>query len=334
MNCKICHSDAVSRVGSIQGYRKGTYFAVFECQVCESSTVDPCESDDKLYEAIYENVARVPGYSRYHLLAQELHHVRDPLTYIANTEECYWAIIKTLSEKVSDKSQSRICEVGCGQGYLTYSLVRAGFNSTGVDISAKAIALARTHYGNHYFCGRINDFIRTNDRPDIIVATELIEHLEQPVEFVLNMLDALNHDGILALTTPNKLVHAGVIWDTELPPVHLWWFSKGGLVAIAKELSCKIDFVDFTEFYRKNPQYRLRNQSTVKERMPVFDHQYQLIQSTPAGGKLRSLKRTLREILPPSLVRKVKRLRAGGDHASEVSDSTSGTIGAVFTKSA
>jgi SAM-dependent methyltransferase len=330
MSCSICHSDRLTNVGEVQGYRQGSSFAVFECEACETSVVEPRRSDDKLYDAIYRNVSRVPGYSRYHFLAEELLHAHDPLTRIADTEDSYHAIVKTLNERVSDKSQTKICEVGCGQGYLTYSLVKAGFDCTGVDISANAVALARQRYGDHYFCGTVQDFCELNAKPDIVVATELIEHLEDPVQFVLTLLSALGEHGIIVLTTPNKPPLCRLIWDTELPPVHLWWFTKTGLAAIAKQVNCNISFVDFTDFYKTNPQYQLLDRRT--DRMPVFDQSYELLPSTPIDRRSGIMARHIKRLLPNFMVRMVQRVLAGDRYGGAIGNANSHTIAAIFAR--
>jgi SAM-dependent methyltransferase len=270
----------------------------------------------------------VPGYARYHTLANRLVHARDPLDYISNAEDCYYGIIETLRERVVKKAETKICEVGCGQGYLTYALVRGGFNCTGVDISKNAVALAKQRFGDNYFCGDVNDFIATYGKPRVIVAAELIEHLPNPLQFISDMLSALGEEGFVVVTTPNKVRHVGVIWDTELPPVHLWWFTKRSLTAIARQLSCNIDFVDFTPFYRKNP---LPRQIRTGARLPIFNEQYELIQFSPKERKLGRLRRQLREILPRSITEKIQRLRAGGEHR-RVDDANSSIIAAIFSK--
>jgi SAM-dependent methyltransferase len=330
MLCDICHSNSLTSLGHIQGYREGTRFTIFECAECETSVVDPRRTDNKLYNAIYGNVARTPGYSRYHSLADELLQARDPLKYIADTEECYYAIVKTLNERVLDKSRTKICEVGCGQGYLTYSLLKSGFDCTGVDISENAVALARQRYGDHYFCGNVNDFCNLNGKLDIVVATELIEHLENPVQFIRALFSALGEHGIIVLTTPNKPPRSRQIWDTELPPVHLWWFTRTGLAAMAKQLHCDIDYVDFTDFYKANPHYRLLDAN--RDRMPIFNQGYELIRPNPVERRFGAAKRRIKRMLPNSMIRKIQQLRAGNNYGGVIDNAHSQTIGAIFTR--
>lgn len=330
MICIICESDALNDIGSIQGYRENTYYTVFECSECAASFVEPFKSDDKLYEAIYRNVARVPGYARYAALADELLRRRDPITHIARADECYFAVVKSLQARYPCKSGVRICEVGCGQGYLTYALNRAGYNAVGVDISSKAIDLAKRRYGNHYFCGSVDEFVESNDKLNAILATELIEHLENPVRFVENMLMALTDGGSLILTTPNKLMSSTEIWDTELPPVHLSWLSKNSMQRLAERVDCNIEFVDFTQFYESSDGYQLTNQVAVKQRHPVFNEQYELIHFAANQRFSRWIRQKAKQSLPLPVTRAVQRVCAGGGYRSRSNDE-SGSIGAILT---
>ena len=56
----------------------------------------PTESDERIYEAIYNNVAIIPGYARYLHYARQVLLENDPLHYLMNCEECYWGIANTL----------------------------------------------------------------------------------------------------------------------------------------------------------------------------------------------------------------------------------------------
>jgi SAM-dependent methyltransferase len=333
MLCPICDSNALTFCGQIQGYRLKSYFNIFECANCGSSHADPRVVDERIYDAIYNNLSKVPGYSRYHNLATRILRERDPLNYIANIEECYFAVRKSLMEKVADKSRTTILEVGCGQGYLTYALARAGFDIIGVDISERAIDLARKRYGNYYYCGSLKAVVEKScKRPQFIVATELIEHLTDPVLFVSEMLELLGSGGSLILTTPNKLPAGGRIWDTELPPVHLWWLTKNGLIEIAKKLDCEISVVDLKDFYRTHIRYRRIDDGMMFRREPVLNEDYELIQPVPDELLFASMKRKLKEVLPTSFVANIQRMRAGYANYNIVDDETAGTLCVTYAR--
>ena len=334
MRCVICNAGTLKALGEIVGYQAGRTFLVFECAICKTGVVDPCQSDDKLYDAIYRNVATVPGYSRYHYLAEELLLTSEPLDTISRVEDSYYAVIKTLAERVRDKARTKICEVGCGQGYLTYSLVKSGYDCTGIDIAAKAVDLARKRYGNYYFCGTISDFGAHCAKPDIVIATELIEHLEDPVQFLRSMMDTLGETGVVILTTPHKPGRNQEIWDTELPPVHLWWFTKSGMTAMAKQIGCRIDFVDLTNFYDANPDYYRLSDRPCEDREPVFNDQYEIINPASRPEGYGTLGRRMKRALPNWMVRKLQRIRAGKSFCVAINDANSRSMAAIFSREA
>jgi hypothetical protein len=84
------------------------------------------------------------------------------------------------------------------------------------------------------------------------------------------------------LTTPNKTIYpANIIWNTDLPPVHLWWFSENSMRYIANKLNASVQFVDFTEYYRKKHVYcNIKIQQNIKDRKHVFSWDGKIIERT------------------------------------------------------
>ncbi|MBC7489460.1 MAG: methyltransferase domain-containing protein [Glaciimonas sp.] len=292
-------------------------------------------ADEKIYEAIYKNVEKIPGYSRYSKLAKEILKQKFPLKYIMGVEDCYYGIAKTLIDKIDDKSKPLICEVGCGQGYLTYALVNAGYNAIGLDISKKAIELAKIRYGDHYHATDLKAFIETHGRkPSYIISSELIEHLSDPVLFIGEMLDCLAPGGSLILTTPNKLPTDNQIWDTELPPVHLWHFSRRGLIGIARQLSSGIEFVNLSEFYKIHIKFRKKSDSIKRLQVSIMDENYKLIKLNEKENNNSniSLKSVVRNLLPLNLIAKIQKIRMAISGYYVCDDNTSLTLCAIFTR--
>jgi hypothetical protein len=72
------------------------------------------------------------------------------------------------------------------------------------------------------------------------------------------------------VTTPNRSVYpSDGVWLTELPPVHLWWFSERSMTQMGKHLDMTTRFVDFSAY---NARYGLIVPQTCKRlRFPVFN---------------------------------------------------------------
>jgi SAM-dependent methyltransferase len=334
--CKICGSPSIRSLGEIEGYRADTFFEVMECSVCGTNFASPAEPDEKIYEAIYKNVATVPGYSRYLRYARQVVKEKDPLHYLMNCEDCYWGITQTLlAETRGRRSENLIWEIGCGQGYLTYALVRAGFNAIGMDLSETAVASARRRYGNLFFCEEAKTFfMKTKVRPSFIILSEVIEHLPDPVLFISELMDYLKPGGAIIVTTPNKaFCPPGVIWNTEPPPVHFWWFTAKGLEAIGEKLSCRVVFAKLDEFYSENVCFRKVAGGDLYRRAPVLDNEYRVI--TPAAretvGIASILKSILKRVLPRNALRQIRIKRAALSGLVECTAATPITLCAIYS---
>jgi hypothetical protein len=45
------------------------------------------------------------------------------------------------------------------------------------------------------------------------------------------------------------------VWQNDIPPVHLWWFSEKSIEALAKSFGKKCSFIDFTPYTKKYFEY-------------------------------------------------------------------------------
>ncbi len=143
--------------------------------------------------------------------------------------------------------KAKILEVGCGLGYLTHALKTAGHDIRGLDISSSAVEAAKQTYGPYYVCADVNVFPATTDeRFDIIVMTEVVEHLEEPLAVLSSLRALLKPGGVALVSTPSKdFLPQSAVWRTDNPPVHLAWYSKTSLREMARRTQFRISFADF-----------------------------------------------------------------------------------------
>ena len=248
--CTIC-SGPLKETDTIPGYQAPATFTVLDCPQCVTMVASPTVSNAAVYEAIYSQPHAIPGYDRYQNFADEVLRRRDPLRYLASREDAYWAVAESLRRL----GARNVLEVGCGMGYLTYALSRAGYNARGIDISEAAVRAATARYGNLYTAVSAEAFAADGDaRFDAVVMTEVIEHLEHPLDVIAGALRLLNPGGHLILTTPNRSYFPpGERWATDLPPVHLWWYSESSLARMAERLGCTLELVDFSRYSSRYP---------------------------------------------------------------------------------
>jgi len=117
----------------------------------------------------------------------------------------YWAV-KTSLSKIKKAKDKNIIEVGSGLGYLTYSLFKEGYNIKGLELSPSAVNRAKDKYGESLFiCGDVCEYATGNSHSfDIIIMTEVIEHVENVPIIFSSLCDLLKSGGSLIITTPNN----------------------------------------------------------------------------------------------------------------------------------
>lgn len=100
----------------------------------------------------------------------------------------------------------RVLDVGCGNGSeLALPLARLGFQVTGIDIHAPSIEHARqlgVDVSNlNYVCGRVEEL--KSPHYDMVILSEVLEHLTEPRFLLLAAIEHLNKNGIIIVTVPN-----------------------------------------------------------------------------------------------------------------------------------
>lgn len=105
-----------------------------------------------------------------------------------------------------------ILEVGCGAGILSESLCRLGASVTAIDAAENAIEAAKYHRGNdkdlqnlQYLNAHLEDITTIGSlRFDTVVASEVIEHVNDPDKFISYCSNVLKPGGSLFISTINR----------------------------------------------------------------------------------------------------------------------------------
>jgi len=279
VNCLLCNETSKLIKENYPGYQEPQTFNIYYCSYCNTSFSLPRIETNDLYDFIYKNTDKLPGYNRYWKYANDVKNSQNPFQYLSESEEMYWAIKSVLTGLEIPKDKLRVIEIGCGLGYLTYSLIKEGYCAMGLDISQNAINEAIKNYGNNYICADVMEYADKNKKTfDVVILTEVIEHIEEPVAFLKSITDLLTERGLIILTTPNKTIFpASTVWRTDLPPVHLWWFSEKSIKYIANEINTNVEFVDYTKYYKNKPGYCNVKRQKIKEQKHIFTSNWEII---------------------------------------------------------
>jgi 2-polyprenyl-6-hydroxyphenyl methylase/3-demethylubiquinone-9 3-methyltransferase len=103
----------------------------------------------------------------------------------------------------------RILDVGCGGGLLCEPLARLGAEVVGIDPVEENIVLARAHadamgLSITYLPHAIEEVPQDLGSFDVVIASEIIEHVQDPDGFLKGCTERLKARGGLVVTTFNK----------------------------------------------------------------------------------------------------------------------------------
>lgn len=120
-----------------------------------------------------------------------------------------------------------VLDAGCGEGYGTAVLARAGAASAvGVDVSENAVARARATAGTAASFHRqdLHELAFEDDSFDVAVCFEAIEHVVDRDRVLDELRRVLAANGVLAISTPNRGVYL------RGNPYHLYEYTSAELV--------------------------------------------------------------------------------------------------------
>ena len=247
--CNICENSINLIMNNHPGYVKGTSYDIYECKVCKTrSAVGEVnlETDlNRVYDLIYNNGKKVPGYNRYFSLANNILKQEKPFEWLASQGLEYWHVRNHLL--LSSQDSDKILEIGCGFGYLTYAMKKSNYNAIGIDLSKEVIEMAQAQFGEGFSNDKIQDFIQKKEKFDLIILTEVIEHIPDPIELIMECKKILSQNGAIFITTPNRSIYTSQLaWSVEAPPVHLWWFNSTGIFSLAQRCNLKCTILSGT----------------------------------------------------------------------------------------
>lgn len=110
-----------------------------------------------------------------------------------------------LSRFPSKRHHPVIVDAGCGGGLVAEAIAQAGFAVTGIDISAPSIAVASAHappsLNLTYIVGSVYRLPFESDSVDVVIISDVLEHLSDVPAAVSEIFRVLKPNGVLVFDT-------------------------------------------------------------------------------------------------------------------------------------
>lgn len=127
---------------------------------------------------------------------------------ITDTNFTYINLIKRVKPLILSGGNN-ILDLGCGVGTLSNYIASKGNKVLGVDISPKAIRVAREsshiigNEKNTKFIIQDIENLDTNETFDLIILSEVLEHVHDDRKLIRKLIKYLKKDGYLFISTPS-----------------------------------------------------------------------------------------------------------------------------------
>ena len=169
-----------------------------------------------------EELAAIYASDQYYTLSE------DSVLRIAEENRRRMKLIRSI------QPEGRFLDVGCAAGSLLDQAKQAGYQTFGVEPTAKN-AQEANQKGHSVSNLRLDEFIVQcgDDRFDVITCMDVIEHVDNPKEFLALISALLTQEGLIVISTPNysciveKLLGARAPYMT--PPEHVTFLTVAGL---------------------------------------------------------------------------------------------------------
>lgn len=182
-------------------------------------------------------------------------------------------IRKVIQSSLQNYQGMSFLEVGCGTGYVLAELARMGFRVTGLDMHKEGLAYARQRVPSaSFFAGKLDQF-RPEKKFDALGAFDVIEHIMQDREALLECGNLLSKNGMLFITVPARPELWSVYDDIS---GHKRRYTKSLLIEVLTSAGFRIRSVSYFGFFQYIPHLIMKRLilfrfgTTPKDMMPVL----------------------------------------------------------------
>jgi 2-polyprenyl-3-methyl-5-hydroxy-6-metoxy-1,4-benzoquinol methylase len=141
------------------------------------------------------------------------------------------------------KKPGRLLDIGCSLGYFVEAALRRGWEAEGIEISPYAAREAR-NIGLDVSAGELQDAAFPGESFDCVTMWDVLEHVTDPVEHMLEVRRVLARDGVVVIGTPD-LGHLMPRlkrdrWRHLKPGEHIFYFRRSSIGALLHQSGFRV----------------------------------------------------------------------------------------------
>ena len=145
-----------------------------------------------------------------------------------------------------ESNQPKLLDVGCNIGCTVKAALDMGFNAYGIDLNEPSVK--KSHDIFPELKDRISHTSEIEGKFDVITSDQVIEHIEEPIEWLKTLSDHLNDDGFIFIGTPNFRSKQGQNewnrWGQVGTGEHTWLPTPTSLEFFLKEAGLEFEHLE------------------------------------------------------------------------------------------
>lgn len=221
-SCSLCGGRTFTTLTRTKGRVTGHTFGIVECNACGLMFTNP-RLDEAANQSMYDE-----AYYHGEGFDHSVHYEDEQSETEARAGESRGIILKIRA--LCALAQPRVLDVGCGTGGLLLALTQAGFTSVeGLEFSSYAAGRAAERTGCVVHHGELDELATSGRRYDVINATEVLEHVRDPLKFLSSIEALLSPGGVFIYSTGNaRGLYARALgrrWPYLNPEGHLFYYN-------------------------------------------------------------------------------------------------------------
>lgn len=166
----------------------------------------------------------------------------------SNVAKRHWdSYARSVSNLVPPKSS--VLEIGCNDGYLLSEFQKLGFDCLGVDASQYMIDLANTT-GLRATCGIFNkNFSNTLGRFDLVIANNVFNHSNDPLDFLEGVKQVLSPDGLFVFELPYWNIGFKDFKFDQIYHEHVSYFTSHYVVSLLERVGMFVNHIELVDYH-------------------------------------------------------------------------------------
>jgi len=161
-----------------------------------------------------------------------------------------------------DLKSLSIVEIGCGSGGILFALKEAGARSVvGFDIDRSRIAFGKKYINELYAQDALSEDIDDYNEFDVIILSNILEHLSTPKDFLLRLSSKISSDNpVVLIDVPNldtSFKYSSGTFNDFLKISHVWYFNFINIERLLNQTGFDVEYMfprgaSFTVVARKS----------------------------------------------------------------------------------